>query len=74
MAMAEKYGAGNISNQKFTNDKGSSLNMMRNDSDMSLSKIDPTKKMKYDSLDRGSGGVGEELSPPERRKKANVHL
>ena len=84
MAMAEKYGASsNIANQ---NNKGSSLNMMRNDSDLNLSKNGPitsnipanAKGLKYNSLDRGSGVIGEHMelgmSPPDRRKKANIHL
>ena len=52
--------------------------MMRNDSDLSSTKQNGAAKkgLKYNSLDRGSGVVGEEaaMSPPERRKKANVHL
>lgn len=59
--------------------EGSSLNMVRNDSDLSSSNINfggNQSSAKYASLDRGNGASAEqqEVSSPERRKKANVHL
>ena len=48
--------------------------MIRNDSDLSINRVDPNAAaMKYNSLDR-NGAIGDELSPPERKRKTNVHL
>lgn len=59
--------------------EGSSLNMARNDSDLSASNLNfgggNQSSTKYASLDRGGGAAeAQEVSSPERRKKANVHL
>ena len=52
--------------------------MARNDSDLSASNINfggNQSSTKYASLDRGNGAAeAQEVSSPERRKKANVHL
>ena len=69
--MQEKYAA------KYKKE-GSSLNMARNDSDLSASNLNfggNQSSTKYASLDRGNGAAeAQEVSSPERRKKANVHL
>ena len=64
-AMVEKYGGAGIKPNKYRKE-GSSLNMRREDSDMSLN--NGTSSLDQKAVDTGN------LSPPDRKRKTNVHL
>ena len=63
--MIEKYGGAGIKPNKY-HKEGSSLNMRRDDSDASLD--NGAASIDQKAVDNG------QLSPPDRKRKTNVHL